>query len=440
MRSSSHSVSAMHIAYVVYRFPQLSESFILDQITGMLDLGQEVGIYAEVGPTDDPVHPQVEAYKLLERTRYLPGPSRSRLGSTRQVGHALLAKPGLVGWIMASRKKPLREAIRSLAKVHGFVWPRAPKFDIVHCQFGCVAREYWFSKSLWNAKLVVSFRGHDFSSLPRIYGPALYEELFQQVDAVTVVCNYAVTKLLELGCPREKLVIHYSGTDLKEFAFHERIASLRGQVRVLTVARLEESKGLEFALRAMADLIHRHRLEVRYGIVGSGSLRGALEGLAASLKIQDKVEFFGALPRPRVRDLMHRYHIFLLPSVTSSDGSQEGIPGSVREAMATGMPVVSTVHSGIPELVADGVSGFLVAERDVEALAERLRDLVTHPEWWSAMGRRGREHVERHFEIRRLNRRLEALYRHVLAGRVPAEFESHERSDGSELYVSEARA
>ena len=130
---------------------------------------------------------------------------------------------------------------------------------------------------------------------------------------------------------------------------------------------------------------------------------------------------------------MHQYHVFLLPSVTSSDGAQEGIPGSVREAMATGMPVVSTMHSGIPELVADGVSGFLVSERDVDALAGRLHDLVTHSEWWSVMGRRGREHVERHFEICRLNRRLEALYRHVLAEGIPADFESQERSGGSEI-------
>ena len=216
-----------------YRFPQLSESFILDQITGMLDLGQEVGIYADVGRTDDPIHPQVEAYRLLERTRYLPGASRSRLGSTRQAARALLGRPGLVGWIMAGRKKPLKEVIRSLAKVHGFVWPRAPKYDIVHCQFGCVAKKYWFSKSLWNAKLVVSFRGHDFSSLPRIYGPGLYKELFQEVDAVTVVCKYAVAKLVELGCPPEKLVIHHSGTDVEEFRLpRENPRSERGGSRV----------------------------------------------------------------------------------------------------------------------------------------------------------------------------------------------------------------
>jgi colanic acid/amylovoran biosynthesis glycosyltransferase len=91
--------------------------------------------------------------------------------------------------------------------------------------------------------------------------------------------------------------------------------------------------------------------------------------------------------------------------------------------MATGLPVVSTLHSGIPELVTEGVSGFLVPERNAEALAVRLHQLVTSPDSWAAMGRQGREHVERNFDIRKLNVRLAAFYRHVVAGGIPAAFE-----------------
>src|SRR5688572_19104011 len=170
--------SPMNIAYIVYRFPCISEPFIMDQITGMLDHKQNVAIYADVGRTADPIHPQVEAYGLMEKTRFLPRVAKSRQRLLRQAGKAALAKAGFANRIWRSDLS-LTEKIHSLAKFHGFVWPKAPKFDIVHCQFGCVAKTYWTSKTLWNAKLVVSFRGHDFSSLPRRFGPGMYKELFQ---------------------------------------------------------------------------------------------------------------------------------------------------------------------------------------------------------------------------------------------------------------------
>lgn len=412
----------MNIAYLVYRFPCISEPFVMDQITGMLDRKHHVRIYAQAGPTGDPVHPQVAAYGLLARTRYLPRTASTRVGLAKQAAKAVLAKPSLLARPGIARDESVADRIRTLARLHGFVWPRVPRFDIVHCQFGCIARSHWAAKSIWGSKLVVSFRGHDFSILPRLFGPGMYRQLFHEADAIMAVCDYAADRLIELGCPAEKLVTHYSGTDLEDFEFRERTRAPGEPVRILSVARLEESKGLEFALRAVARLIRDHRLDVRYGIAGGGSLRKELEGLADALGIAGRVTFFGPQSRPAVRDLMARHDLFLLPSTTTADGGQEGIPGTVREAMATGMPVVSTWHSGIPELVADGVSGFLVPERDVDALTGRLRELVLDPQRWPGMGRCGREQVERRFDIRHLNRRLEAFYRHVLAGGVPAEF------------------
>ncbi|HEY6104105.1 MAG TPA: glycosyltransferase, partial [bacterium] len=115
-----------------------------------------------------------------------------------------------------------------------------------------------------------------------------------------------------------------------------------------------------------------------------------------------------------IRRLLEGAHILLAPSVTAQDGDQEGIPNVVKEAMATGMPVVSTRHSGIPELVQDAVSGFLVAERDVDALAERLVFLIDHPETWPEMGRAGRRKVEADFDVEHMHDRLIALYAQVL--------------------------
>ncbi len=413
----------MRIAQIVYTFPVYSESFIMDQITGLLSAGHEVGVFGMDEPTEKVVHPQVEQYRILDRTHYLPPRANSKRGLMKQALRAVLAKPTLLSTVGMRPGYPRRDRLHMLARLGGYLRAKTPDYELVHCQFGDVALTQWPSKFAWDAKLIVNFRGHDFSSEPLQRGESVFDAVFHEADAVLVVCKYAIDKLVELGCPREKILVHHSGTDLTDFAFQERVPDRSGQVRLLTVARLAETKGIDYTLRAVARLVHDQQLNLRYDIVGHGEEEQSLKQLASELKLDDYVVFHGAQPRPVVREMLHAHHVFVLHSVTASDGAMEGIPGSVREAMATGMPVVSTLHSGIPELVVDGESGYLVPERDVDALADRIRRLVTRPEQWAEMGRKGRERVEDGFEIDGLNRRLERVYRHVLAGKVPAEFD-----------------
>ena len=126
--------------------------------------------------------------------------------------------------------------------------------------------------------------------------------------------------------------------------------------------------------------------------------------------MENHIHLAGPLPSAEIKELMNKAHIFLLASVTASDGDQEGIPVSLKEAMATGLPVISTRHSGIPELVQDGISGLLVPERDVDALAEKCEYLIQHPQRCMEMGRAGRKFVEENFEISKLNQGLVELY------------------------------
>lgn len=412
----------MRIAHIVHQFPCISEPFVMDQITGMMDRGHDLGIFAEARPSRDPFHPQIEAYRLLQKTRYLPRRAASPRRLLVQAAKAVLGRPHAARSLYRANGRNIRNTVRSLASFHGFVWPHSPRYDIIHGQFGCVARSYWNAKDFWGAKLVVSFRGHDYSSMPRLFGPAMYRELFDRADAILAVCRYAATRLEDLGCPPEKIITHFSGTNVRDFAFRERLPVAGRPIRLLSVARLEESKGLEYALRAVSRLTGEHQIDAHYSIVGGGSLRPQLESLAASLGLGDRVTFHGPQNRSRVSELMDQHDLFVLPSVTTHDGGQEGIPGTVREAMACGMPVISTQHAGIPELVEDGVSGYLVPERDVDRLARRLLELARQPESWSGMGRSGRRRVECDFNIDILNQRLEAIYRHVLAGRIPADF------------------
>src|SRR5207248_73103 len=131
--------------------------------------------------------------------------------------------------------------------------------------------------------------------------------------------------------------------------------------------------------------------------------------------LQSNVFLHGAKDSEFVRQRMAAAHAFVLPSVTAEDGDQEGTPVSLMEAQASGLPVLSTRHSGIPEVVRDGETGFLLPERDVAALAEKTLFLIEHPEICLRMGARGREHVEAQFDIRKLNRDLAGLYEQTMA-------------------------
>jgi colanic acid/amylovoran biosynthesis glycosyltransferase len=163
------------------------------------------------------------------------------------------------------------------------------------------------------------------------------------------------------------------------------------------VGRLVEKKGIEYAIRAVAKL-HDQGCDLEYEIIGDGPLRATLQTLIRDLGVAGIVSLPGGKDRNGVIHSLQRADVFLAPSVRAEDGDEDGPANVLKEAMATGLPVVATQHGGIPELVQDGVSGFLVPERDADTLAERLAYLIDHPDAWGSMGRAGRAFVEQHFE------------------------------------------
>jgi colanic acid/amylovoran biosynthesis glycosyltransferase len=204
-------------------------------------------------------------------------------------------------------------------------------------------------------------------------------------------------------------VLH-SGIDCERFAFRERSRAGDEPTRIVTVGRLVEKKGIASGLEAVARVLASGRA-VSYTIVGEGALRSELERLVDRLGIAAHVHMCGRLSHAEVASLLNDAHILLAPSVTAADGDQEGIPNVLKEAMAMGLPVVGTEHAGIPELVENGVSGYLVPERDVVAIADRLIELIDRPETWPVLGRKGRERVLAEFDIRKQSETLAALYR-----------------------------
>lgn len=236
----------------------------------------------------------------------------------------------------------------------------------------------------------------------------MYQQLFRTADLVTVNSEFTRSRVAQLGCPNDKLRMLPMGLDLATFPFRERARRGNEPVRLLTVARLVEIKGHEFALRAVAK-VRKQGLALRYDIVGEGPLRRKLKRLIAELGLKDVVTLHGACEGSFVRGLLQSAHLALLASV-SVEGDQEGQGLFLQEAQASGLPVIATQHGALPEGLLPGESGFLVPEADVDALAERLHFLASHPDLWPAIGRKGRVFVQGRYDIRDLNHQLTGLY------------------------------
>jgi colanic acid/amylovoran biosynthesis glycosyltransferase len=287
----------------------------------------------------------------------------------------------------------------------------AAGYGVVLCHFGtaglraaALKRRGLISGDVWTI-----FHGSDLSSLLQRSPPDVYRRLFEVGDRFLPVSEFWRSRLIKLGCPPERICVLHMGVDTRAFAFRERPLR-RGDLELISVARLVEKKGIAIALKALAILRERRPdLMWRYRIVGDGPSRGRLQHLADDLGIGQRVEFLGAQAPVAVRGLVDQSDIFVLPSITAQNGDQEGIPVSLMEAMATGVAVASTFHSGIPELVEHGVGGLLAPERDVGALADNLLLLLEDPELRQRLALVGRAKVEAEFDQEVLGAKLHAM-------------------------------
>jgi colanic acid/amylovoran biosynthesis glycosyltransferase len=391
----------MKIAILVHRFPELSETFVVNQVTGLIDAGHQVDLFASTAGKSDRVHADICRYRLLERTHYWGFPTSYLVRAIRSCDHL--------------RWKGWRGAALSLSLLYaGVRFLRRQRYDIVHCQFGTLAQMAGTLHDIGavGGKLVVSFRGSDVT-LQRT-GGLNYQRIDEKAHLLLPVCEAFKDQLIRRGCDPRKIRVHHSGIKLALFPYAERRPTANEPIRIFSVGRLVEKKGLAYAIQAIARLKAAGG-QVVYTIVGEGPLRARLEQMVAECDLRSEVHLVGPRRHDEVITLLQDAHLLVAPCVTAETGNQEGIPNVLKEAMAMGIPVLSTRHSGIPELVEHHVSGLLVAERDSEALAASLAYLMDHPEEWPAMGRAGRQRVEAKFNIEKLNKELIDLYRHVIS-------------------------
>ena len=284
------------------------------------------------------------------------------------------------------------------------------KAELLHIYFGHIAVHLLPLIRTWRGPSVVSFHGADV--MVDLEKPAYRAATLQMLDAVRFVLVRSESlgrALIQVGCPAGKIRLQRTGIPIDEIPFRARDWPADGGWRFLQACRLIEKKGLRVSLRAFANFAAKYPAAT-FTIAGEGPLRSELGNLAAELGIAEKVFFPGFISQTQLRELFYQSHIFLHPSERGGDGNQEGVPNSMLEAMASGLPVFATEHGGIPEAIENGRSGILVQEGDVEALARALLERTANPEGLAEIARNGAEAVRQKFQQSAQTNTLEDYY------------------------------
>jgi colanic acid/amylovoran biosynthesis glycosyltransferase len=406
----------MKIAVLVEEFPSVSQTFVLNQIVGLIDLGHDVHVFAARSGSMGKNHDNYEKYDLLKKTHYYRIPKNKILRIIKALSLLIRYAPNhydvtfksLNGFRYGKQAWSLSLLFMCIPLLK-----RGP-FDVIHCQFGTIGLSAVSLRQVRasSGKVVTSIRGYDVTVFLKKH-PGIYRTLFKEGDLFLPVCEFLKDRLIQERCEEKKIVVHYSGIDCSKFQYLERQRVPGEAIKVLTIARLIEKKGVVFAIDAVSRLLSKGE-KIEYMVVGDGMLRESLQQLIESKGIENQVKLLGWKTHEEVQLLLEESHVLLAPSLTSENGDQEGIPNAIKEAMASGLPVISTFHSGIPELVTDGVSGLLVPERDAASISDALAYLIRHPETCKEMGQAGRRQVEQKFDTKSLNKRLEGLYLELL--------------------------
>jgi len=317
---------------------------------------------------------------------------------------------------------------RQYAKLTNFYYPflfkvlKENQILLLHSHFGNRGFFDLTLKQKLKIPQVTTFYGHDVSMLPKEERwRKRFKVLFKQCDLILAEGNYMKKSLLELGCPDSKLEVQHLGIDLEKIPFIPRKLTDCQKVKIMIAGTFREKKGITYGLEAFAKLSSKYK-NIEITLIGDAgrsqrevNYKRDIINTIRNHNLAGKVNYLGFLPYPDFIEEAKNNHIFLSPSIHPSDGETEGgAPVTLIEMSAYGMPIISTFHCDIPEVVIDGESGFLVPEKDIDALAERLEYLIKHPDIWESMGRAGRKHIEEEFNIIKQVAKLEALYDSLL--------------------------
>lgn len=405
----------MRILYVTGAFPAESETFVARQIEGVRRAGHTVHVlaFSKDASSLEEILPGSGLFpEDITYTR--PSGHLSRIERARTACAVLGGSRSSFSRLARVFFKGLRDRrfhyVNYLALAEALLG--LPEFDVVHAQFGYLGRmvDAIRKTGICVRPLVVSFRGGDSTMFLRNNAGA-YRELYSRAQHFCAVSGAFRELHIREGCPPGKISIIRSGLDCAAWNYRPR--SPGRPVRLLFVGRLVPKKGADVAVEALAHLRSKG-LDVRLDLVGDGPLRGELEAQTDRLGIRDRVHFAGWKSQTELMAFWDRSDVLVVPSRTARDGDQEGIPNVVKEAMASGLPVVASRHGGIPEMVIHGETGWLFEEGDAAGLAGQVAGLCTTGEVRRDVLDRARRLVVEEYDTDPITVRLLDIYREAI--------------------------
>jgi len=388
-------------------FPARSETFVVQHALGLAERRWSVTAVAKHSGKG---MNQSEIESLSHagiRSAYAGGFSSSRVKKLFQMVSQCIQHPREISYLRGNQYFSRPEMLCAAAQIR-FIEQINP--DIIHIHFGTVAGQ--FQAAGWSKPTIVTWHGYDANVSPKVRSDYMYQRLFEQNWWHTVGSDFMRQRLLDLGCPEERIVKIPMGVDLSRFSFVNRSKQRDQPLKIVSVGRLSEIKGHSTLIRAIASL-RDTGIKTSLRIIGDGPLRQELEELIARNTLGAMVELMGPQPQNIVARELSSGDIFALTGVVGKDGAVETQGVAFIEAQGMGLPVIACDVGGVSESLMDGSTGRLLKSGDIDGIAHSISEYATNPDLRLRHGACGRRFVTQKFSIERMLNEFERLYSEI---------------------------
>ena len=293
---------------------------------------------------------------------------------------------------------------------------KSHKIDLIHTHYLVDAAFFTKFTKMFKVPKICSVYGYDVSSFPNKYfglGKYYIKRIFDEYDVFLAMSMDMKNDLLRLGCPEKKIKIHYQGIDIHKYKIHNRDYGFKKITNILQIGTVESKKGQNIVLESLYILLNELNIGTFvYHVVGNGNI-DSFRNKIDELKLKDKIKLYGYINHKSFEylNILKQADIYVHPSITSINGEKEGIPTSIIEAMASGLPVLSTYHAGIPYIIENDKDGLLVNEKDIKGLANALNRLILDFELREKLGKAAQRKAAEQLSLEKGTRELEGIYK-----------------------------
>jgi colanic acid/amylovoran biosynthesis glycosyltransferase len=378
----------MKAAIIVNSFPAISEKFILNQIVSLVEQNLDFDLYASVAAEEQRRHALFSGYNLENKiiNMRIPRKTWKRFLQFPLLFVANFARNPLFTLRALSVKKYSSAAL-NFKNLYFLKYFYGKDYDIIHCHFGQNGLTGAFLKECRMGKrLIVTFHGTDITVVPGKFGANMYRHMFKTADVITAGSRFVKNRLVQHGCDADKIQILPMGIIVKKKPDVDYF---------LSVGRLVEVKGFSYSIEAFA-LLARDFDHINYYIAGNGPLYESLNRRIVELGMETRIFLLGEKTDIELEALFDHALAFIIPSIRASDGAEEGQGLVIQEAESYALPVIGTDIGGIPDGIISGRTGWIVPEKEITAMREKMAFLVTHPDTRREFGEEGRKFVREH--------------------------------------------